>query len=211
MGYKIGAVSSRTGLSRSTLRLWEDEYGLLRPARSPRGTREYSRADIERVLYIRNLVRHEGLSLHGVAVRLDERQVASTNKPLTENGVSEIHTVLERITSAHDLADAGQNAVDGLRQLTGAHKTELRIFRRRQGIEGSGLFVSQAPCTGVSRALGCFLLVAGTQIIGSISVESDAGESESQSIQRLCQQVAILVGPTLAYFLLRDASLNLEL
>ena len=214
MGYKIGAVSSRTGLSRSTLRLWEDEYGLLHPARSPRGTREYSTADIERALYIRELVRHEGLSLHGVAVRLDERQMADADKTL-KNGrdISEIHTILTRIASADDLADAGGSLVEGLRQLTGADRTELRIFSCRHGGEGSSLFVSQASQAvqaGASRALIPFPVFAGKRRIGSISVESKASESETQSIQRLSKLVADLAGPTLAYFLLLGASLNYQ-
>ncbi len=69
--YKIGAVSRRTGVHPGTLRLWEDHYGLLRPERSPRGTRLYSEADVERVLYIRELVRTEGYSLKGIAAIVD--------------------------------------------------------------------------------------------------------------------------------------------
>ena len=65
--YKIGVVSRQTGLSPSTLRLWEDQYGLLAPARTRGGTRLYSQSDLERVLYVRHLVRDRGYALDAIA------------------------------------------------------------------------------------------------------------------------------------------------
>lgn len=51
-GYSIRAASKLTGISADTLRMWERRYGFPRPARSDRGQRMYSAADIERLRWI---------------------------------------------------------------------------------------------------------------------------------------------------------------
>lgn len=71
-GMKIGAIAQLTGLSPSTLRLWEDQYGLLEPARTSGGMRLYSNLDVVRALYIRELLASRGYSLAGIARLMDE-------------------------------------------------------------------------------------------------------------------------------------------
>src|SRR4051794_5426008 len=46
--FRIGEVSRRSGASTDVLRAWERRYGLLRPARSPKGYRLYSADDLRR-------------------------------------------------------------------------------------------------------------------------------------------------------------------
>lgn len=48
-GFWIGELSRRTGVSTQLLRTWELRYGLLQPARSPRGYRLYTEADEQRI------------------------------------------------------------------------------------------------------------------------------------------------------------------
>ncbi|WP_347352341.1 MerR family transcriptional regulator [Intrasporangium sp.] len=55
-GLRIGALSSRVGLSAHTLRAWESRYGVLEPVRSAGGYRLYSRADEARVERMKTLV-----------------------------------------------------------------------------------------------------------------------------------------------------------
>src|ERR1700737_306167 len=78
--YKIGVVSQKTGLSASTLRLWEDQYGLLAPARSEGGTRLYSESDLERILYVRHLVHERGYALAAIADIIDEASSGLPNR-----------------------------------------------------------------------------------------------------------------------------------
>ncbi|MDA8065335.1 MAG: GAF domain-containing protein [Thermaerobacter sp.] len=65
--YSIGRVAKLTGLAPSTLRAWEELYGLLSPLRSPRGTRLYSPQDLDVVRRIQHLHREEGLHLSVIA------------------------------------------------------------------------------------------------------------------------------------------------
>jgi MerR family transcriptional regulator, light-induced transcriptional regulator len=46
---RIGELSRRSGVKPELLRAWERRYGLLRPTRSPGGTRLYSQTDLRRV------------------------------------------------------------------------------------------------------------------------------------------------------------------
>lgn len=54
--YSIGACARMTGLSRHSLRKWEDRYGAVTPARTEGGTRRYTTADVTRLRLMRELV-----------------------------------------------------------------------------------------------------------------------------------------------------------
>lgn len=51
--HPIRVVARRTGLSQDVLRAWEARYQLVTPARTPRGRRRYSDADIEKLRLLR--------------------------------------------------------------------------------------------------------------------------------------------------------------
>jgi DNA-binding transcriptional MerR regulator len=71
-GFKIGTASRRTGISCATLRVWEEQYGLLTPQRTGGGQRLYTEKDVDRVLYVRELISDRGYSLQAIAGILDE-------------------------------------------------------------------------------------------------------------------------------------------
>ncbi len=51
VGLPIGALASRTGTKVNTIRYYED-IGLLRPARTDNGYRDYSMADVHRLRFL---------------------------------------------------------------------------------------------------------------------------------------------------------------
>jgi DNA-binding transcriptional MerR regulator len=51
--YSIGAVARLLGISPGTIRAWEDRYGVISPRRSASGRRLYSRAEVERLRYVK--------------------------------------------------------------------------------------------------------------------------------------------------------------
>jgi DNA-binding transcriptional MerR regulator/quercetin dioxygenase-like cupin family protein len=67
--YRINDVAARFGISKSTLRQWE-QYGLVTPHRAPSGYRRYSDADIARVADIIRMRHVEGLNLAAIAAVL---------------------------------------------------------------------------------------------------------------------------------------------
>jgi MerR family transcriptional regulator, heat shock protein HspR len=71
--YMISVAAELVGMHPQTLRLYEAK-GLVRPARTPGGTRLYSDADVERLRLVQRLTTELGLNLAGVeqVLRLED-------------------------------------------------------------------------------------------------------------------------------------------
>jgi MerR family transcriptional regulator/heat shock protein HspR len=71
--YMISVAADLVGMHPQTLRLYESK-GLVRPGRTPGGTRLYSDADLERLQLIQRLTTELGLNLAGVehVLRLED-------------------------------------------------------------------------------------------------------------------------------------------
>jgi len=63
--YMISVAAELVGMHPQTLRLYEAK-GLIRPSRTPGGTRLYSDADVERLRLVNRLTTEVGLNLAGV-------------------------------------------------------------------------------------------------------------------------------------------------
>ena len=68
--YMISVAADLVGMHPQTLRMYEAK-GLIRPKRTPGGTRLYSEADVERLRLIQRLTTEIGLNLAGVERVLD--------------------------------------------------------------------------------------------------------------------------------------------
>jgi MerR family transcriptional regulator/heat shock protein HspR len=78
--YMISVAAELAGVHPQTLRTYESK-GLVRPKRTPGGTRLYSEADVERLRIIQRLTTELGLNLAGVELVLrleDELRRAQT-------------------------------------------------------------------------------------------------------------------------------------
>jgi MerR family transcriptional regulator/heat shock protein HspR len=71
--YMISVAAELAGLHPQTLRMYEAR-GLIRPARTPGGTRLYSESDVERLRLVQRLTTELGLNLAGVehVLRLED-------------------------------------------------------------------------------------------------------------------------------------------
>jgi MerR family transcriptional regulator, heat shock protein HspR len=71
--YMISVAADLVGMHPQTLRLYESK-GLVRPARTPGGTRLYSERDLDRLRLIQRLTTELGLNLAGVeqVLRLED-------------------------------------------------------------------------------------------------------------------------------------------
>ena len=67
--YMISVAAELVGMHPQTLRMYETK-GLVRPQRTPGGTRVYSEADIERLRIVQRLTTELGLNLAGVELVL---------------------------------------------------------------------------------------------------------------------------------------------
>jgi MerR family transcriptional regulator/heat shock protein HspR len=67
--YMISVAAELVGMHPQTLRIYETK-GLVRPKRTPGGTRLYSEADVERLRVVQRLTTELGLNLAGVELVL---------------------------------------------------------------------------------------------------------------------------------------------
>ena len=74
--YMISVAAELVGMHPQTLRIYETK-GLVRPKRTPGGTRLYSEADLERLRLVQTLTNDLGLNLAGVEAVLTLRDEVS--------------------------------------------------------------------------------------------------------------------------------------
>jgi len=77
--YSIGEVAHIIGENQSLIRYWEKEFDALKPQKNKRGTRLFSKDDIETVKLIHHLVKERGLTLKGAQQKLKENREETIN------------------------------------------------------------------------------------------------------------------------------------
>ena len=70
--YRIGEVAHIVGVEPHVLRYWESEFRTIRPEKSRRGQRVYSRKDVERLLRVKELLYGQGFTIAGAKRQLKE-------------------------------------------------------------------------------------------------------------------------------------------
>lgn len=101
--FKIGEVASRFDVNTSLVRYWEQEFDFIRPKKSQKGTRLYTRKDIERFEIIYHLVKEKGLTIKGAQdylkgkkenAEIDKLEVINTLKK-TQNLLKEVRKLID--------------------------------------------------------------------------------------------------------------------
>ncbi|MBS1581588.1 MAG: MerR family transcriptional regulator [Bacteroidetes bacterium] len=68
--WTIGEVAVQLGVNTSLLRYWEKEFGMLRPKRTSKGDRLYTKDDIAKVRDIQHLLKERGFTIQGAKEQL---------------------------------------------------------------------------------------------------------------------------------------------
>lgn len=69
--FRIGEVASLVGVEPHVLRYWEREFRSIRPTKSAKGQRVYSRRDVENLMRVRELLYQEGFTIAGAKKKLE--------------------------------------------------------------------------------------------------------------------------------------------
>lgn len=112
--YRIGEVSEIVGVQPHVLRYWETEFRSIRPQKSSKGQRVYSRRDVEKLLRVKDLLRNQGFTIAGARKRLsdpaDATHAPSAPVPQAPLGVvapaSVAPAVMPPVTPLHAVAPA---------------------------------------------------------------------------------------------------------
>lgn len=70
--YRIGEVASIVGVEPHVLRYWETEFRSIRPQKSAKGQRIYSRRDVETLLKVKDLLYAHRFTIAGARRKLRE-------------------------------------------------------------------------------------------------------------------------------------------
>jgi DNA-binding transcriptional MerR regulator len=71
--FRIGEVAGLVGVEPHVLRYWEREFRSIRPTKSAKGQRVYSRRDVESLLRVRELLYGQGFTIAGAKRRLRDK------------------------------------------------------------------------------------------------------------------------------------------
>lgn len=105
--YSIGAVTRMVGVPASTLRAWEERYGLITPTRTSGSQRLYTRAEVEKLRYLKAQI-DAGISAAD-AHRLLSDELSAGHLPHTpvdlDHGGPPLILIAEKDSYAADLAE----------------------------------------------------------------------------------------------------------
>jgi DNA-binding transcriptional MerR regulator len=68
--FRIGEVAGLVGVEPHVLRYWEREFRSIRPTKSAKGQRVYSRRDVENLIRVRELLYRDGFTIAGAKKKL---------------------------------------------------------------------------------------------------------------------------------------------
>ncbi|HXB40257.1 MAG TPA: MerR family transcriptional regulator [Bacteroidia bacterium] len=80
--FTISEVADMFKVNASLIRFWEKEFEVLKPRKSNKGNRLYTKKDIDNLRVIYNLVKEKGFTLQGAKEKLKEKPVEAHNKNL---------------------------------------------------------------------------------------------------------------------------------
>ncbi|GIM56781.1 transcriptional regulator [Capnocytophaga canimorsus] len=91
--YTIGEVAKAFGVNTSFIRFWEKEFEIINPKKNAKGSRKFSKEDVNTLELIYHLVKERGFTLEGARQKLkEEKQKTLSN--------FEIISKLERVKQA---------------------------------------------------------------------------------------------------------------
>jgi DNA-binding transcriptional MerR regulator len=100
--YKIGEVCKLADLQPYVLRYWETEFPQLAPGKSGGGQRLYTRAEVDIILRIKELLYKEGFTTAGAKKKLEQEMTAPASTPPANLDLTQIKSELRAILAMLD-------------------------------------------------------------------------------------------------------------
>ncbi len=89
--YGIAEVAEQFGVAESLLRYWEKEFPNIKPRKSNRGVRQYTKEDIEEVRLVYNLLKVRGMKIAAAKQVLNKNRKAASD---TSEIINRLQSVL---------------------------------------------------------------------------------------------------------------------
>ena len=95
----IGELAKKFDVSVSLIRYWEKEFKQFKPEKSIKGTRKYSKKNIEIFSQIYQLVKTEGFTIEGAKENLNHQPIVQNNQQAIEK-LAELKVFLTKLKDA---------------------------------------------------------------------------------------------------------------
>lgn len=92
----IGELAQKFNVSVSLIRYWEKEFKQLKPEKTIKGTRKYSKKNIETFNLIYRLIKIEGYTIEGAKEKLNSKPQIQSNQEAIEK-LTEIRNFLTKL------------------------------------------------------------------------------------------------------------------
>jgi DNA-binding transcriptional MerR regulator len=99
--FRIGEVAGLVGVEPHVLRYWEREFRSIRPTKSAKGQRVYSRKDVENLLRVRDLLYRDGFTIAGAKKRLQRGAPETTGAAELANDLAPERDTERELGQAH--------------------------------------------------------------------------------------------------------------
>ncbi|MBS1647284.1 MAG: MerR family transcriptional regulator [Bacteroidetes bacterium] len=80
MFYSISEVAQLFSVNASLIRFWEKEFDFLKPRKTGKGNRSYTKKDIENIKLVYHLVKEKGYTLQGAKEKLKQKPLPTLQK-----------------------------------------------------------------------------------------------------------------------------------
>jgi DNA-binding transcriptional MerR regulator len=108
--YTMGEVAEMLDVNQATLRFWESEFDVLRPARNKKGNRLFTPDDMDKVKLIYHLLKEQGLKIAVAKKRIKEEVKSHRDDIALVDRLMYIRAQLEQINQ--ELKDGGLADID---------------------------------------------------------------------------------------------------
>lgn len=96
--YKIGEIAKRYDVNPSLIRYWEQEFDFIKPKKSAKGTRLFTRKDVDHFEIIYHLIKEKGMTIQGVKDYITKRSNDnSVDKLQVINTLKRVKTLLVEV------------------------------------------------------------------------------------------------------------------
>lgn len=103
--WTIGEVAAQLGVNSSLLRYWEKEFGTLRPKRTGKGDRLYTKDDIAKIRTIHALLKEEGFTIQGAKERIRARRKTVDPTPEVVERLQRVRAELLELRASAPITD----------------------------------------------------------------------------------------------------------
>lgn len=139
--FRIGEVASLVGVEPHVLRYWEREFRTIRPTKSAKGQRVYSRRDVENLMRVRELLYQEGFTIAGAKKKLERNALRRAEPELREESdaraepAAQVENAKEAEKQAERdaIAAASREASQKIRETLTEMKAEVEAFLAELG------------------------------------------------------------------------------